>query len=191
MFTPATVKLRKDLRQAISDTFPTDSAVGIFDKIRQKSKLYIEMNDLETYCEKVLCPAAALEILFAPYGVKDLFINKLQWTAFMDDDFPVWTDGPSPASLTDRQFFILSKFITHLRTKFGGTVTQRWQAVLARNPPNTLNTELKLSAMCQLFAHTTLPFASSEFVDALFAFFGEKIDGINFAQFGNFLRAFP
>jgi hypothetical protein len=191
MFTPATVKLRKDLRQAISDNFPNDSSAVIFDKVRQQKKLYIQMSDLESYCEKVLCPAATLDTIFAPYGVKEMVINKLQWISFLDDDFPVWADGPPPQSLTERQFFIVSKFVTHLRTKFGGTVQQRWQSVLARNPPNTLNTELKLSALCQLFVHSTLPFSVNEFVDALFVFFGGKIDSISFAQFGDFLRAFP
>jgi hypothetical protein len=191
MFTPATVKLRKDLRQAISANFPTDASDIIFDKVRQTSKPYIQIDDLESYCEKVLCPASALELIFAPYGVKELVINKQQWIAFLDDDFAVWTDDPSPNALTERQFFILSKFLTHMRTKFGGTTTQRWQAMLARNPPNTLNTELKVSALCQLFVNTALPFAVSEFVEALFAFFGAKIDYISFDQFGSFVRAFP
>jgi hypothetical protein len=188
MFTPGISRHRKNLRQVIGETFPGDP--DTFEKVKKPNMQFITMDDLEPYCERISCPAAALENLFAPYHVKALLITQGQWQAFMNDDFPTHPRNPCPQGLTERQTFILSKFVTSIKTKFGGTLTQRWNAALARNPPNTINTQLKVSALCRLFENTNLPFSVSDFVDALFLFYEVRVEAITFAQFGSLLNAF-
>ena len=142
------------------------------------------MDDLERFCEMGNVPAASLDLIFSPYGVKDIQINSQQFTRFFNDDFPIYDSLHLSKELTERQTFILSKFLNIIRTKFGATLSQRWNSALTRNPPSKLNTTLKLSALCHLFQETNLPFSVSEFVDALFVFYGEKFDEVSFAQFG-------
>jgi hypothetical protein len=190
MFTPEVTRQRKNLRQAVNDAFPAQAAMATFERIAQR-RAFISPDDIEPFCEKIRCPAASLENIFAPYGVRSLLITRAQWVAFMQDDFPQWQIPELGPALNDRQAFLLTKFLASLRTKFGGTLRQRWSAALARNPPNTLNTTLRVSALCRLFECTNLPFAVSDFVDALFVFLGERVEGITFHQFCQFLNAFP
>jgi hypothetical protein len=189
MFTPGTSRHRKNLRQAVVEASPGIS--DTFDRVKKPNAQFITMDDLEPYCERISCPAAALENVFAPYNVKALMITQGQWKAFMEDDFPVHPRNACPEGLTDRQTFILSKFVTSIKTKFGGTLSQRWSTALARNPPNAINTQLKVSALCRLFENTNLPFSVSDFVDALFLFYGERVEAITFAQFVSLLNGFP
>jgi hypothetical protein len=190
MFTPEVTRQRKSLRQAVNNAFPAQSAMATFDQIAQR-RAFITPEDIEPFCEQILCPAASLEPIFAPYGVRDLLITRDQWVHFMEDDFPQWQMPLLTPALNDRQTFLLTKFLTNLKTKFGGTLRQRWNAALARNPPNTLNTTLRISALCRLFECTNLPFSVSDFVDSLFAFLGDKVEGITFHQFCDLLNAFP
>ncbi|OHS95635.1 hypothetical protein TRFO_38230 [Tritrichomonas foetus] len=185
MFTPTVTLQRRNLRNAICERFPGMQPSDIFTKIAQPKCKIIFIQDLEEYCKIAEIPAVALDSIFAPYGVKDVQIALPHFITFLNDDFPVHDNTPRLNSeLTDKQTFILSKFLGILRTKFGSTLSQRWNSALTRNPPNTLNTTLRLSALCHLYQDMNLPFTSSEFVDALFAFYGEKVEGISFSQFG-------
>jgi hypothetical protein len=189
MFTPAVIRQRKNLRQAVNNAFPHQSAKDTFDQIVQR-RAFITPEDIEPFCEKIRCPAASLENIFAPYGVRNLLITSVQWIKFMQDDFPQWQMPEVEQGLNDRQTFLLTKFLASFKTKFGGTLRQRWNAALARNPPNTLNTTLRISALCRIFECTNLPFSVSDFVDALFVYFGDKVEGITFHQFCQLLNAF-
>lgn len=190
MFTPSITLHRRNLRNAICEAFPGETPAAVFKKIARPKSQLITLFDLEPYCQKESIPAAVLETIFAPYGVKDVEISLPQFIQFLNDDFPNYdTDAHINPAITDKQRFILSKFLGFLRIKFGTTLSQRWNSALARNPPNTLNTTLRLSALCHMYESMNLPFTVSEFVDALFAFYGDKIEGITFAQFGDLLTA--
>ena len=190
MFTPAVARLRRNLRQAVVDAFPREEASVVFDKVKQDDTQCIQMADLEKFCETAHCPAAALENVFAPYGVRKMLINKVQWVTFMNDDMCSDVEGKNSTNLTDRQTFIMGKFIHRLKMKFGVGLSSIWNAAIARNPPNTINTTLRLAAFCHLFHNMNLPFEVTEFVDALFSFYGEKIEGITFEQFEALFHAF-
>jgi hypothetical protein len=190
MFTPVLTRQRKNLRQSVNDAFPGQSAPSTFDRIVQRCA-FLTIDDLETFCEKIKCPAASLENIFAPYGVRNLLITRAQWINFMQDDFPKWPSPEVPAVLNDRQNFLLSKYTANLKMKFGGTLRRRWNAALARNPPNTLNTVLRVSALCRLFETMNLPFTVNDFVDSLFAFLSVKVEAITFQQFCELFNAFP
>lgn len=190
MYTPEICGLRKNLRQAIISEFPSSSAMQTFEQIKNPEHDFIEMYELERFCEKALCPAAALEHVFAPYGVKSTTISDKQWGSFMNDDFAFQASQAKTGELNDRQMFILTKFIRTLSWKFGGTMSERWSAVVARNPPNTQNSVLKLSALCSLYQFMNLPFSVSEFVDSLFIFYGKKVDGIDFSEFSRLFNTF-
>jgi hypothetical protein len=77
-------------------------------------------------------------------------------------------------------------FPSHLKNR----CPQRWNAAVARNPPNTLKTQLKVSALCRLFENMTLPFSVSDFLDALFLFYEVRVEVTTFAQFRSLLNAF-
>lgn len=190
MYTPDICNLRKGLRQAIISEFPTASSIATFEKIKKPEQEFIEMLDLERFCEQALCPASALPNIFAPYGVKGFAISQEKWASFMNDDFAFHRETSQTSELTERQMFILTKFIRSLSWKFGGTMSDRWGAVVARNPPNTQNSVLKLSALCSLFQFMNLPFTVSEFVDSLFIFYGKKVDGIDFSEFSRLFNTF-
>lgn len=192
MFTPGVTRHRKNLRLAINNAFPGVKADEIFDSVKKQGSSFVELYDLEPYCEKVNCPAAVVNSIFTPYGSKNVVITKEQWVAFMNDDFPILTETPAPgvARLDQKQRFLLSKFVAGVEMKFGSSPDQRWRKALARNPPNTVNTALKLSALCHIFECMMLPFTVPDFIDAIFAFFGEKIDSITFDQFGTLFSSF-
>ncbi|OHT08063.1 hypothetical protein TRFO_23605 [Tritrichomonas foetus] len=185
MYTPSITKHRKSLRQSICSFYPGVEPATIFRRICPRGSSIIGMADLEPYCEKGSVPACSLEMVFAPYNVKNVQISKNQFIHFMNDDLPRYEkETAKTSSLSKRQNFILTKFIGNLRVKFGSTITQRWTSALSRNPPNTINTSLRVSALCHLFYEMNLPFTVSEFVDSLFAFYGSKIESITFKQFG-------
>lgn len=192
MYTPTISLHRRNLRKAICDSFPGENPEKIFKKIAPSRSHVITMYDLEPYCEMGKIPAASLDMIFSPYGVKEVQIALPQFIQFINDDFPNYDTEPHlNPEITQKQKFILSKFLGVLRTKYGTTLSQRWNSALTRNPPNTLNTTLRLSALCHLYQNMNLPFSVSEFVDSLFAFYGAKIEGINFAQFGSLFSAIP
>lgn len=190
MFTPAMVRHRKNLRDTVTDTYPNMKPDDVFDRIRKPGSAFIEWMDLEQVCEKANCPAAVLEDLFAPYGTKALVVTKAQWEKFLNEGFPVYKSSGEAAALCDRHKFLLVKFIMGMKTKFGATIGEQWNASLARNPPNTINTILRISALCHLFQNMNWPFAPGEFVDALFAFYGEKVEELTYAQFSALFNAF-
>lgn len=187
MFTPSFSRLRKNLRQAVIDEFPNQDAGVMFDSIRQDGIQFIQVADLERFCEKAECPASALPNIFAPYGVRQMLIGRPQWSHFINDglcsDCEADKSLKERSQLTERQHFLMNKFVHSMKVKFGNTVYKCWNAALARNPPNTLNTTLRLSALCHLFETMNLPFSVSEFVDSTFTFYGGKIEGITFGQF--------
>lgn len=193
MYTPGVTRHRKNLRQAICQSFPGKEPEDLFMTIcKQNSIQFINMAALEPFCQKASVPAAVLHNIFAPYGTKDVLVTREQWVKFINDDFPDYENTfKAPTQLTDKQSFILTKFLGVLKTKFGATLSARWNSALARNPPNTLNTTLRISALVHLFNVMNLPFSNADFVDAIFAFYGEKVEGISFAQFGQLFDAFP
>ena len=194
MYTPSITRYRKNLRSSICSFFPNEDPAIIFRKICRRGSQVITIPDLEVFCEKVSVPAGCLDKVFAPYKVKNVQISKNQFIQFMYDDLPHEEEAKiikTNENLTKRQIFLLSKFVGNLRTKFGNSTNQRWASALARNPPNTLNTMLRLSALCHLFYEMNLPFTVSEFIDAMFAFYGSKIEAINFMQFQRLFSAFP
>jgi hypothetical protein len=180
---------RKNLRQSVNDAFPGQSAPITFHRIAQR-RAFITIDDLEPFCEPIKCPAAALENIFAPHGVRNLLITRTQWITFMQDDFPKWPSREAPAVLNDRYNFLLSKYPASLKTKLGETLRQRWNAALARNPPNTLSTVLRVSALCCLFENMNLPFSLNDFADNLFVFFGVKIETTHFNSFASYSMRF-
>ena len=195
MFTPTTIKLRKKLRDAICQEYPGLQPDAIFDAICEEKSddelKVITIDDLERFCEKERIPAASLENILAPYGVRnDIVINKNQWKQFINDDFPVYKDPPKVKNLTDRQEFILSKFVAILFKKFGNTITQRWNSILSRNPPNCPNTTLRLSALCRVYQETNLPFDVGEFIDAIYVFYGTELDFLTLKQFSDLFNSF-
>ena len=192
MFTPGTSRHRRNLRQVLNDVFPKTDPEIIFERVKKPRAEFVEINDLEPYCEKANCPAAVLENLFGPYGVKNLLINRSQWINFMKDDFPLYIEKEDLAAepLNQRQNFILKKFVEGLLTKFGSKMSDKWNAAILRNPPGALNDTLKTTALCKLYENMNLPFSTAEFIDALFLFYGERIDGITRPQFQDLFTSF-
>jgi hypothetical protein len=184
MFTPNVVRHRNGLRQAVSDEYAGLDSDAIFDRLIPTAAAFIVPGNLERFCEKIECPAACLPSIFAPYGVKDLMITRKQWEAFMAEGLPTSVAVVPTDHLDEKQYFILCKYVLGLKTKFGDTQASRWAAALARNPPNSLNTTLHLTALCHLYENMNLPFSVAEFIDSLFAFYGERIETLTFDQFG-------
>ncbi|EAY06608.1 hypothetical protein TVAG_056020 [Trichomonas vaginalis G3] len=192
MFTPKITKERKILRVEITKAFPGAKPKEIFDKVVNEQAPVITFRTVAEYCEKPEIDTDHLADIFAPYGVNDPFISLSQWTEFLNDDFADYENGIKYGEkLTEKQNFILLKFMGILRTKFGASMASRWNSALARNPPNASNTELRVSALCRIFHDTNLPFEPAEFVDAIFAFYDEKLETLTFDQFSQLFAAYP
>ena len=184
MFTPTITRHRKALRRAICQLQPGKDPKEVFALMCLPTEPVIPFLSLEKPCEIASVPAAALEDLFSLYGCKDAVINEPQFVRFMNDDFPSYETPKAKYQISDKQSFILSKFLGGIRNKTGSTIAERWNYALSRNPPNASNTTLKISALCRIYSEMVLPFSVSEFIDSLFAFFGEKCEEITFNQFG-------
>ena len=192
MFTPKTERQRKELRAAISKSFQGLSPKNIFDKIKLPNAPIVTFRTIAQWCEPLEINPDNLHNIFGPYCGNEPYLNQDQWEKYLNDDFADYENVVKVGEhLTEQQNFILVKFMGVLRTKFGATMTARWNAALSRNPPNAPNTSLRVSAMCRIYQETNLPFDASEFVDALFAFYDEKLETITFDQFSQLFSAYP
>lgn len=192
MYTPGVTRHRRNLRQAINDAFPKIKPEEVFERIKKPKAQFIEMFDLEPYCEKANCPAAVLENVFAPYGSKNVVITQSQWVTFMNDDFTVDFQNCqlSAEPMNQRQTFILRKFVEGMQTKFGYKMSQKWAKALQFNPPEVLNTTLKITALCRLYENMNLPFPTADFIDTLFLFYGDRVEELSKDQFSELFSAF-
>lgn len=192
MFTPKITKERKILRTEIAKTHPGAKPKDIFDILVSDKAPVITFKTIAQYCEKPEIDTDHLMNIFGPYGVNDPFVSLPQWTEFLNDDFADYENGIHYGEhMTEKQNFILLKFMGILRTKFGGSMASRWNAALARNPPNASNTTLRVSALCRIFRDTNLPFNPEEFVEAIFAFYDDKLETLTFNQFSQLFAAYP
>lgn len=191
MYTPETTRERKILRNEINHKFVDVNPINIFKNLQSKLHPVITFSTLQPFCLSADIPLESLPAIFAPYGVNEPYISQQQFIKFFNDDFPDYTKtGYAPGPLNEQQKFILQKFMYILRNKFGSTMNSRWTAALTRNPPNSLNTDLRVSALCRLYSEMNLPFTASEFVDSLFAFYQEKVTSISFDQFTQLFTTF-
>ena len=192
MFTPATERQRKRLRAEITKSFPGSSVKDIFEKIKMPNAPIVTFRTISQWCDRLDINPDNLHNIFGPYGVNEPYLNEEQWRTYMNDDFADYENFVKVGeNLTEKQNFILLKFMGVLRTKFGSTMIARWNAALTRNPPNAPNTSLRVSALCRIYQDTNLPFDASEFVDALFAFYDQKMETLTFDQFSQLFTAYP
>jgi len=191
MFSPILVRYRQDLRETISEEYPGIKAQDIFEIIKHKEAPVITFRTISEYCSKKDIPFAEIKNIFQPYDVNIPVVNLSQWTKFFNDGFPDFSIKTQiKQDVSEKQKFILHKFIHIMNSKFGSSTTLRWNSLIMRNPPNTGNKTLRISALCRLFEDTNLPFDVTEFLDALFAFNGQKSDAVSFEQYVNLFRAF-
>ena len=78
------------------------------------------------------------------------------------------------------------------------TITERtslssiWLFVLKYNPSNTKSDRyVRLAALCRIADELNLSFTTEDFIDAIFAFFDQKIDQLDFQQFVKLIQTFP
>ena len=191
MFTPSIIRLRKELRDYITLKYYNKKAEEIFNLLKNEKAPVITFKTISTFCLEKEIPFENIENIFLPYGINNPYISLEQWIQFFNDDFSNFNNIYHFETLiTERQKFILSKFINILRTKFGGKLSDRWKSSLQRNPPNSKNTKLYISSLCKLFNDMNLPFSTEDFIDSLFSFFGNKFETININQFDNLFKAF-
>ena len=192
MYTPETTRQRKELRNIINKEFPGVKPCALFEKFKMPKAPVISFRTISQWSDKLEINPDNLSNIFAPYGVSEPYLSSQQWEKFLNDDFANYeNDVKFGESLTEKQNFILIKFMGVLRTKFGASMISRWNSALTRNPPSAPNTSLRVSALCRIYRDTNLPFDASEFVDAIFAFYNEKMESITFDQFSQLFTAYP
>lgn len=191
MYTPPIQKERRNLRNTISRRYPGHDPQYIFTEIKSDKAPVVTFMAIAQFCDEAQVNSDHLHEIFAPYGVTEPYLTFQQFQKFLYDDFPDYNNStPLGEKLTDRQRFLLLKFAAILRTKLEASLIKKWNVALTRNPPNALNTTLRISALCKLFSEMSLPFTVSEFVDAIFVFYDAKLEDITFYQFAQLFAVF-
>ena len=191
MYTPSIQKERRDLRNTITKRYPGQGPQYIFKEIKSEKAPVVTFMAIAQFCDEAQVNSDHLRNIFAPYGVTEPYLTYQQFQTFIYDDFPDYNNSkPFGEKITEKQRFVLLKFVSVLRTKLEASLNQKWNTALSRNPPNALNTTLRTSALCKLYSEMNLPFSVSEFVDAIFAFYDAKLEALTFDQFGQLFTVF-
>ena len=192
MFTPITLRQRKALRTQIEKSNLGLKPKQIFDKYKMPKAPVISFRAISEWCKPIDIDPENLNNIFGSYGVTEPYLNLKQWESFMNDDFANYENEERYGqTLSEKQNFILTKFMGVMRTKFGSSMIDRWNHAIKRNPPNDSNVSLRVSSLCRIYQDTNLPFDASDFVDAIFAFYDEKLESLTFDQFSKLFSAYP
>ena len=191
MFSALNVSYRKQLRSKVSEIYPKQTADDIFGKIKKEGNFFIIESDLLPFLEKANIPQTKLKDIFAPYGVRNLMITPKQWKIFFDDEFN--TAAPPEIireDILDLYVAILRTFSSAIVSRTHSHPSQRWSYIVSRNPPSAGTSRVRLASLCRLCDEYNLPFPIESFIDAVFDFFQEKIDSLDFEQFSRLMSTF-
>jgi hypothetical protein len=200
---------RRSLRHAILKEFPGADLLDIVQRIKSPEKKRIHFSDLERFCNSANIPPTSLPGIFSAYHV---FINRMsvdRFTKFLRDEVICKEDVlPLSPTLLDHQISALNQFVYIVKSrKTRGYLPQiresahtvsferfqlstTWSALLKLNTGSPTISFIRLATMCRLAAEFELGISTEDFIDAIFAFYGRKLDQINFSEYAQLMEAF-
>lgn len=191
MFSAQTVAYRKKLRAAISELFPKLSAEEIFDKLKQENNFYVTFDDLIPLFAKAEIPTEKFNYIFDPYQIRNKLISAKQFKKFFEDEFsPSAPQEDICGIVSDEHALILKVFASAIKARTAPQPSVRWAYMVSKNSPQFPSSSVRLACLCRLCDEYNLAFSTDDFIDAIFEFFGEKIDSLNFTQFSNLMSTF-
>lgn len=179
---------RRTLRHEILSKFQGVAVEQIYEDIKSKESPVLTFDDLSEICDAAEVPVQALAAIFAPYRVSTRRIAIDKFRSFLDDEVMCSGEEPAPVgTVTDAQAEILAAFTTAVRTRWHSNV---WVHLVRLNQAGTSDRYVRLATLCRLVDEYNLSFAIEDFIDAVFAFFGEKLDQVGYEQFAMLIQSF-
>ena len=196
---------RKRLRSAIVRRYPNLSSKDIYESVKRSERAAIFFDDLYGICDAAGVSRALLPDIFATYGIAFGRIRKDQFVRFLDDEVTVkefMIDVPE--SLTDEQISILSRFCRALKSRRtqsifhsangasseGISMSQLWIHLCRLTPTRAKVTHLRVASLCQMAADLNMFFSAEDLIDALFTFFNNAMEALDFEQFTRLMETF-
>lgn len=194
--------LRTELRKAITQEYGKTDPGTIYESLKKSDVMRFE--DLLDICALANVPEQSLSGIFSAYNVHGTAVTKDKFVTFIQDEVKFGTDARElNTELTKEQTSILSAFVDALCTKRTQAIATRdslsterlkmsnvWVFVVRMNPPGTSEKFVRLATLCRLVDEYNLSFDVESFIDAVFAFFGTKLDQLDFEQFASLMRTF-
>jgi hypothetical protein len=195
---------RSLLRHAILNQFPSSTTSDIFSLLKHPHHSTLLFSDLSDLCLSVDLNPDSLKDLFVPYGVYAHEISRDSFIRFIDDEVICrQRTVVIPKSLTDLQSAILSKLCRGIRSHRVQAsplpkeiaserleTARLWSNATRMSSRKGVVSRLRIATFCRLARDLNLVFSPEELIDALFAFFGEKTEAIDFGQFAALFQAF-
>ena len=190
---------RRQLRHAILDDYQGVPCEQIYKDLKNPELPTLFTQDLQKFYEPLGIPESQLSAILAPYGIatKRISVDKLK--KFLEDEVTCKSEeGQLKGRVNDVQDRILTTFSNAIRTRKTqagdgtGTVQMSsiWIYLVRMNPPGASDKVVRLATLCKLVDEYNLSFSVESFIDAVFTFFGEKIDQLDYGQFAALVRAF-
>ena len=191
MYSSANVALRNKLRAQIEAEFPNQSGKEVFEKIKQEGNAYIIFEDLYPFCDAANIPYDSLTQILSPYQPRDCLLSCKKFVKFYDGALQI-ASPPMPISedVSRDSVLVLTSFCTAIRVRTSPHPSERWSQILSKNPASAEPSKIRLASLCRLCDEYNLPFKPSHFIDAIFEFFGKKLDALDFEEFTKLMATF-
>ena len=195
-------KDRRTLRHEILKDFVGIESRKIVDVIKSPDLPYVTFDDLKPYCQRAKIPFEKLTDIFSLYEVFKKKISPEKFVKFIEDEVTCKTlEKNLNPNLTEDQIRILTEFTeaikNHRTTAIAdetlserSLVSNMWIFVIRYNPNSNNSKYVRLATLCRIADELNLSFTTEEFIDSIFAFFGGKIDQLDFTQFVHLMEAF-
>lgn len=189
---------RRQLRHTILANYQGVPSEAIYKDLKNPDLPSLFVQDLIPFCEELGIPERDLPAILAPYGIATNRISPDKLKKFLEDEVTCKTEeSPLKSRVNDSQDKILTTFSNALRTRktqadSTGTVQMSsiWIYLVRMNPPGASDKFVRLATLCKLVDEYNLSFSVESFIDAVFSFFGEKIDQLDYSQFASMIRSF-
>lgn len=197
-----TAKDRRALRHEILKDFQYVESKKIAESIKNPDLPFLTFEDLYPYCARAKIDPAKLTDIFSMYEVFKKKISPKKFVSFLEDEVTCKTieTNPNP-NLTDEHIEILTNFAeaikNHKLTAISGEkltgrslISNMWCFVIRYNTNNGSSKFVRLATLCRLADDLNLAFTTEAFIDAVFTFYGMKIDQLDFPQFVQLMQTF-
>ena len=192
MYSGQTVEDRKKLRQILADKFPCQTTETIYSNLIQKNATFLTFEDLKKYCALAKIPFESLGPMMAPYGARGVtYMSKKQFVSFFEDE--LYTSQPVfllPKTVTAQQAKLLKHIVDSVKKRTEPKFYQMWVFIIKYNPQGCDPNEIRVASICRMAVELEMVDNPKDVVAALFAFFGKKIEAINYDQFVMFVQMF-
>lgn len=195
---------RKSLRHQIIQSFHNLNSKQIYYAIKNPDLPALFSPDLEPFCKEIEMPVSLLPDVFSPYEIFNSRIKENNFIRFIEDEVTCESiEIQLPTNLKDEQIAIINKFANALRnrklqsnlngdsiTSERSSIARQWTFVVRLNTSTDHNNHVRIAALCRLAQEMNLTFPPEAFIDAIFTFFGKKLDELNYDQFTQLMTTF-